>query len=485
MRFLFLLALPLLACDPNAGQITNCTPNDGGSTAGGGSAGGGSNSTVGGGSGLEGGGGAGGGSVVTTGGGTGANGGGTGATGGGSATITDAGTDGGTPDAGPAGPWNGRTTFHVENQTRGTYSDAQVYWAIIGKSWETGNFVYVNANGDLVPMSVSDNGALTKNGIGYSNYFFTLAQKKSITIPPINSARILFSLGTPMYVRVVIDGAGKIAYAGADIQNPSDPNIDVYFDFGEMAILPVGHPQQGIFVNTTRVDQFGFPVKLRVQGLGGYDRTVGEPLTETRESLFTQFITNVPAEFKGLAQAPQAPYRIAAPAHATFKAGGPNANYLAPYIDAMWAKFRNEDLTFTLQNLGTFTGRVTGDTFRFTGGTQNGTYFINGKPTTAMALLGNGVLDDTSGAPTNPGTQLQIQAQVCAALNRHVLATPADWYKQSAHYPAGELANWYAKFWHDHSLAGRAYGFAYDDVGDFSPSLHTQAPTDVTYSLGW
>jgi hypothetical protein len=32
---------------------------------------------------------------------------------------------------------------------------------------------------------------------------------------------------------------------------------------------------------------------------------------------------------------------------------------------------------------------------------------------------------------------------------------------------------------------GLAYGFAYDDVGGFSPSLHTNAPTTVTYTIGW
>ena len=30
-----------------------------------------------------------------------------------------------------------------------------------------------------------------------------------------------------------------------------------------------------------------------------------------------------------------------------------------------------------------------------------------------------------------------------------------------------------------------AYGFAYDDVGDLSPSIHTQKPTTVTFTIGW
>lgn len=383
------------------------------------------------------------------------------------------------------GSWNGRTTFNIVNQTRGRWADDQVYWAIIGRDWATGRFVRVDAAGNLIPMSVADNGALSKNGVTYSNYFHRLSNTRSVTIPALDSARIMLSVGSPMYIRVVVDGNGNVGYAGANIENPTDPNIDVYFDFGEMAILPQGHPNQGIFINTTRVDHFGFPLKLRVQGLGGFDQTVGEALAETRDQLFSRFQAEVPAQFRSLAQAPHAPYRIIAPAHATFKPGQVNANYLQPYIDAMWARYRNEDLVFTLQNLGTFRGRVNGDRFIFTGGSPAGTFYINGKPDTAMVLLGAGLLADASGNPTNIGTQLQIQAQVCAALNRHVLQTPANWYVQNAHHPAGQLSNWYSKFWHDHSINRKAYGFAYDDVGDFSPSIHTSAPTVVTYTIGW
>jgi hypothetical protein len=383
------------------------------------------------------------------------------------------------------GTWNGMTTFNIVNQTNGKWADSQVFWSIIGKDWNSGRFVHVDPNGNLIPMALADNGQLVKNGQGYSNYFYSLAQTQSVTIPAINSARILFSVGTPMYVKVLSDPAGNVSYAGANIENPSDPNIDVVFDFGEMAILPKGSPSQGIYVNTSRVDQYGFPLKLRVQGLNSYDKSVGETLTEGREALFTKFIAETPAEFRGLAQTPYAPFRIMAPAHATFTAGQANANYLQPYIDAVWARYRNEDLVFTLENLGTFRGRVVGDRFTFTGGTQNGSFFINGKPTTSMALLGNGFLDDTSGGPTNAGTQLQIQAQICAAINRHVVEQPANWHNAAAFYPAGTAANWFAKFWHDHGINKLAYGFAYDDVGDFSPSLHTDSPTIVTFTIGW
>jgi hypothetical protein len=396
----------------------------------------------------------------------------------------DTGTDQPPVGGGDGSSWNGQTTFHIVNQTGGRWADADVYWSIIGKDWNTGQFVHVDAAGNLIPMSTADNGALNKNGEGYTNYFHALAQLSQVTIPPLDSARILFSVGSPMYIKVNVDGNGNLGYAGANIENPSDPNIDVYFDFGEMAILPPGDPQQGIFVNTTRVDHFGFPLKLRVQGLDSFDQTVGEALGESRDAIFSAFQASVPSQFTGLAQAPYAPYRIVAPSHASFIAGQANGNYLQGYIDAIWARYRSEDLVFTLENLGTFRGRVNGNTFVFTGGNANGTYYINGVPTTSEVFLGNGLFNDSSGA-SDVGVQLQIQAQISAAINRHVLETPSQWYDQPSHYPAGQAANWYAKFWHDHDINALSYGFSYDDVGDFSPSIHTNAPTDVTFIIGW
>jgi hypothetical protein len=161
------------------------------------------------------------------------------------AGMNDSGVASGTYTiSGGGAGWNGFTTFNVVNQTNGRWADSQGYWAIIGRDLVTGDFVHVDLSGNLIPMRLSDNGQLVKNGQGYANYFFSLAQSSWVTIPPIDSARILFSVGSPMYIRVVVDGAGRIAYAGANIENPADPNIDVIFDFGEMAILPKGHPSQ-------------------------------------------------------------------------------------------------------------------------------------------------------------------------------------------------------------------------------------------------
>lgn len=398
--------------------------------------------------------------------------------------------------------WNGNTTFNVVNGTQGKYTDDKVYWLIIGKDWNTGGYVRADQNGNLVPVSEADNVIpVPGRDKGYANYGVSLAQAKTVTIPPIESARIYMSVGKPVLVQINRDINGKTGYAGPDLENSTDPNLETTFDFGEFNI---NRPRPfsdypGIFVNTSRVDIFGFPLKLRVTGLDGYDATVGETLAETRDELFARFILETPAEFQGLAKAPYGPYRIMAPAHGTFNDGlnvttgaqdkprGPNAGYLDDYITSVWNKYRSQDLVLTVGEWPTFTGRVgSDDVFTFTDG--QGTYKIYGKPTTTEVMLGNGVLDDATG--TAPHTlqhdkQLQLQAQMCAALNRHVTdAPPNQWYNGALFYPEGQRANFFTKFWHRHSYNGLAYGFSYDDVGGHSPSIYTPAPVSVTYTIG-
>ncbi len=399
--------------------------------------------------------------------------------------------------------WNGLTTFNIVNGTQGEYSDDQVYWTIIGIDWVSRQYVHVDKNGNLIPMSLADNTIPVPNRpTGYANYSISLAQAKSVTIPPIESARIYMSVGKPVLIQVNINDLGKIAYAGPDLNNTTDPNLDVTFDFGEFNINRP-RPQSdmpGIFVNTSRVDIFGFPLKLNVKGLDGYDATVGESLLETREELFARYMLEVPEQFKSLAQAPYAPYRIMSPAHATFDDGldvhtgtqarprGANADYLDAYISQVWDKYRQQDLVMNLQNgWPTFTGRVGADNvLTFTD--SQGSYKIRGKPSTTEVMLGNGLLDDATGTLNNKlahDKQLQLQAQVCAALNRHVAEEPFErWWNGAYFYPAGQAANYFTKFWHEHSLNGLAYGFSYDDVGGHSPSIYTPSPTSVTFTIG-
>ena len=364
------------------------------------------------------------------------------------------------------------TRFNLVNNTNGAYPDSNVFWTMVGMDPNNGNrFSHVDCNGTLIAMTPNDNNALSKNGATYANYSIPLSQCKQFTVPVITSARIYLSVGSPMFLQSA--GNPVSGYVGASVDNPSDPNADVYFDFVEMNIDP-----NAFNGNTTRVDMFGLPLQLRLQGQGGFDQTVGE--TESRAALFQEYAAQVPSQFQALVRAP---YRIVAPAHGNFGSGGANASYMDAYIQQIWNQYTNSTLTFT-DGQGTFSGHVVNGQFQFTDG--QGTYYINAKPTTAMVLADDGVFNDATNAAAGVPTakQLQIQAQLGAALNRHVAENPALWTNSANYYKSGP-ANYYAQFWHAHSINGLSYGFSYDDVNGNSTLLGAANPSVATILIGW
>lgn len=367
---------------------------------------------------------------------------------------------------------NGVMTIKLANATNGAYPDSQVYWSIIGYNPTTRALSYVDKNGNLVPASVGDNNAanrLTKNGQTYSNYFYKMSEANWVSIPKIDSGRMFISVGSPMYIKINTAGDGRTGFAGPDMNNPTDPNQDVYFEWVEFTV-----DNYGYHGNTTRVDQFGFPLRTRLIGKDGYDRTLGE--TQSRAAIFADYEAQVPAEFRTLVQRP---YRIVAPGKGAFNAGKAYGNYFDAYVNQVWSTYASRDLVFTAE-AGTFRGRVIGNDFVFSkdGGPQN--LYIRGKPSTQAILEGSGNL------ASGNAQELVVQAQITAAFNRHLLINvdPSQWSNSAAYYPAGP-ANYYAKFWHDHSIDGLAYGFCYDDVRSKSSLLEHPSPKGLIVTVGW
>ena len=365
----------------------------------------------------------------------------------------------------------GRINMRVLNRTNGAYPDSQVYWAIIGYNPATNALSYLNRSGNLVAASPADNtapGHLSKNGKNYANYFNRVSDVGTFTLPKLYGTRIFLSVGSPMYIEI-LGVPGGVGFAGPDISNPSDPNQDVVFDFGEFTYNDVG-----FFGNNTRVDQFGFPVRMRLVGDGGaYDETVGENVS--RAQIFSDFATLPQTEFRSLARPP---YRIVAPKAGVFGRGGGQANYFQGYIDQIWESYRSRDLVLT-NDAGVFRGRVQGDNFVFSkdGGPSG---LILEKPNSIMVFEANGAFDKGN------GLEKVIGAQVAAAINRHVVidVDPSRWADDSLYY-RNAPANFYADFWHKRSIGGKAYGFAYDDVFSKATLLQSPNPQQVDFIVGW
>jgi glycosyl hydrolase family 64 (putative beta-1,3-glucanase) len=229
--------------------------------------------------------------------------------------------------------------------------------------------------------------------------------------------------------------------AAGDATCAADPTKSKYYDFIEHTI---GADQYN--GNTTRVDAFGIKIAMRLHCADGFDRAVGEnyaTFQEDRAATFQAFIDSVPDEFDALAQPPHAPYRIVQPGAAGFDPGEPHEHYYDAFVDEMWAA--------------------------------------------------NGI---TIPKPGPNGSGLAAHPDLSAAIFRHVGNAPGTfdaagkllnknlWEDASTFYRAAP-ANYYARFWHERAIDGKAYGFPYDDVGGYSSYVSHKSPQYLLVAVGW
>ena len=359
-----------------------------------------------------------------------------------------------------------RIAIELNNKTNGKYSDSEIYWCILGNN-ENNQLCYMDKDGNMIPASESLN-TVEVNGTKYANIYHTLAESDHVYAPTIRSGRMYLSYGKPVYVKFNGSTGYAGGYAGPDLNNPGDVNANTLFEFAEFTI-----EGKNYWGNTTRVDYFCFPMVTRLIGgslYGGYDNVVGD--IGTRDEIFTAFKNEVPNEYKSLVRDD----RIIAPCKSTFNVGQDNGNYFDNYINEFWNKYANEDLRFSSES-GSFVGRVVGNQMRFTREGDSTVYYVD-KPNTQEVLEGKGAFDRGN------GVEKAIEAQLCAAFNRGVATEPDKWYTPSQYYK-NSVSNFYAGFFHEHSVLGKAYGFCYDDVNDQSTLLQYNKADALVIDLKW
>ncbi|WP_445457619.1 beta-1,3-glucanase family protein [Flavobacterium sp. HNIBRBA15423] len=393
----------------------------------------------------------------------------------------------------------GPIPFEIKNNS--SFNDSELYVAIVGIDYNTNQHVWVNPKtSQVLPMSPSYNTVLGptiggNTGPGqnsrYANCFSKLSEipNKTFTLPQIAGCRVFISKGQQLYFYFFGASGAPSGYTSPNPLNVTDPNQGILYE-----IIELTNNQYGFFGNPSRVDSYKYPMGLELLGANGYQKKVGE--LKSHSEIVAAFKANVPAEFQGCVN--DATGEITAPSKTpAFADGtggttvGPYANYLKSYIDAIWNKYKTQDLIFYAGDAGVFKGRIYGEQLEVvgqSGGFVGRTGRVQNRPTTQEALEGKGVLDRRL---VDGDLDLVIQAQLTAAINRHMVdvtsANPGqqNWYNSSQFYQANPT-NHYAKFWHlpGISVDNLAYGFAYDDVADQSPSLHSPQPTKVIATFG-
>jgi hypothetical protein len=398
------------------------------------------------------------------------------------------------------------------------YADNEIYIGLVGKFPGMGDVWMNMLTSQLKTMSYSDN---TVAGPAWSNtpdgknkyaaIFFKLSDitNKTINIPQgLFGCRIFISFKSPMYIYFHQTGG----YAGANLQNASDPNDGIRWELVELT-----WGDAGLWTNTSRVDAYQYPMGLEVTGFSGgmtgtyaqsynakvnsgaspnVNAKIGELLTH--QTILDLWTTNVDASFYGcktikthsMDNQPiiEQPSKIP-----DFKPGATYGNYFAAYIDDIWSTYRNKDLYLNIGDRGTWRGRVTGDRFDFYDPADNSQATIYSKPTTTDAIEGSGALATTQAtAPSQKYDEdLMIQAQVCAAINRHAIYTNAavgevQYNVDETRYFKFAPFNQYVNFFHNSQISynSKTYAFAYDDVGDHSSTIQCTFPTKVLVVIG-
>jgi hypothetical protein len=217
-----------------------------------------------------------------------------------------------------------------------------------------------------------------------------------------------------------------------------------YFDFLEQNLCGV----KGWCGNTTRVDGFRLPITYRVHRTTGRDTIMGDAYWiyfQTRQSLFDEYINEVPKEFTHLAKVNFA--NIYAP-HMTaanfFNTGGVYEKYFDKYEDSVIA-----------HNPGA-PGKV------------------NAWNVFACAGGGMGQSADYSGA-----------------LNRHVGTLPPgkdfiNWQKtDTAYYYKEAPCNYFSYWCHRRSINNFCYGFPFDDDGGHAAFMDPSNVLWIAVAIGW
>ncbi|GAA1987270.1 glycoside hydrolase family 64 protein [Amycolatopsis minnesotensis] len=288
-------------------------------------------------------------------------------------------------------------------------------------------------------------------------------QSKTIRIPQF-SGRVYFSYGQKLVFKLTTGGLVQPA-----VQNPSDPNRDILFNWSEYTLNG-----SGLWLNSTQVDMFSAPYAVGIRPASGATKTTGH----LKPGGYNGFYSSLRGQAGGWGNLVQTRkdgtvLRALAPGHG-IEAGGLPASVLNDYVDRVWAKYANSTLTVTpfADQPGTkYFGRVSGSVMNFTN-TSGAVVTSFQKPDSDSVFGCYKLLDAPNDLVRGP-----ISRTLCAGYNRAtLLANPNQPDTSAANFYQDAVSNQYAKKIHERMADGRAYAFAFDDVGNHESLVNDGNP---------
>lgn len=336
-----------------------------------------------------------------------------------------------------------------------------VYLYVIGVQLSSGRLGYVTSGGAFVPWSggqIPPSPAPDASIPGPGNGGST-----TIQFPRGFSGRVYFALGQKLKFFLTPDGLVQPAPWA-----PGDANRDILFDWSEFT-----YNDSGLWLNSSQVDMFAVPHAVTVTGANGVTKRTGDLVANGRNAVIdgiraqSGWATTVYTRSDGTV------LRVLAPGKAA-GAGLLSPTYLDSYIASAWNAYTTKTLTvvpFANQPTTRYYGRTSGNTMTFTNGSGQAVASFN-RPSSASVWGCDGDLPAPNDQVVGP-----ISRTLCAALNRGTLGTidtqpstnPADFYRNNP-------TNQYARLIHANMTDGKAYAFAFDDVGGFESLVYDGDP---------
>ncbi|MFJ1656661.1 glycoside hydrolase family 64 protein [Streptomyces sp. NPDC088337] len=343
----------------------------------------------------------------------------------------------------------------------------QLYIYDIGTSLATGQQGWADADGAFHPWPEGGNPPTPAPDASIPGP--AAGQSATIRIPKF-SGRIYFSYGRKLDFRLTTGGLVQPA-----VQNPSDPNHDILFNWSEYTLNDAG-----LWLNSTQVDMFSAPYSVGVRRADGGTVTTGRLKPGGYHAVFDAL--RAQSGWGGLIQTRSdgTVLRALAPGHG-MENGDLPGNVMDDYVDRVWQKYAGTTLTVTPfgdQPDIRYYGRVSGDVMNFTD--ASGAVVTSFQKPDADSVFGCHKLLD---AP-NDTVRGPISRTLCAAFNRSTLLVNSEQPDASAaNFYQDAVTNHYARAIHDRMADSKAYAFAFDDVGNQESLVHDGDPQQAYLTL--
>ncbi|MFJ4632424.1 glycoside hydrolase family 64 protein [Streptomyces sp. NPDC088847] len=295
-------------------------------------------------------------------------------------------------------------------------------------------------------------------------------QTSTIRIPKF-SGRIYFSYGQKLVFKLTTGGLVQPA-----VQNPTDPNRNILFNWSEYTLN-----DSGLWINSTQVDMFSAPYAVGVQRSDGSTASTGH-LKAGGYTGFFNALRGQPGGWANLIQTRSdgTVLRALSPSYG-IETGALPSTVMDDYINRVWTKYSSSTLTvtpFANQPNTKYFGRVSGNVMNFTN--SSGAVVTTFQKPDAASIFGcYKYLDAPNDLVRGP-----ISRTLCAGFNRStLLVNPNQPDTSTAAFYQDVVTNHYARKIHAQMADGKAYAFAFDDVGNQESLVNDGNPQQAYLTL--